>query len=258
MQTSKVAVELPAKDSQKQDLAHVNEKQASTQGDSLSEPQTPTTSQAPSESDSTHPTTPSSTTLASRSRDQIQTPKQTTIVPVVPILPQVPVTPKQSGSAHEHEQRDSAQVPGEAAGQESPEQATTPAPAAPKSWADLVRAKSARAAGIVPNVPVESDNLQAPRSESLGDVLASLGPNVDQFGEKIAFLEPRGLVNTGNMCYMNSVCLLFSNFFQFCVLIVFQVLQILAFCVPFYQFLDYIGHRATHSFKSDVPLIDAT
>lgn len=24
-------------------------------------------------------------------------------------------------------------------------------------------------------------------------------------GQKLAFLEPRGLINTGNMCYMNSV-----------------------------------------------------
>ncbi|GAM40702.1 hypothetical protein TCE0_039f13254 [Talaromyces pinophilus] len=240
LQTSKVSVELPAKESQKQEIAHADEKQASTQGDSFSEPQTPTTSQAPSETDSTHPTTPSSTTLASRTRDQIQTPKQATIVPVVPILPQAPVTPKQSVSAPKPEQTDSSQVTGEVVSQESPEQPATPAPAAPKSWADLVRAKTARAAGTAPNVPAESGNLQAPRSESLGDVLTSLGPNVDQYGEKIAFLEPRGLVNTGNLCYMNSV------------------LQILAFCVPFYQFLDYIGHRATHSFKSDVPLIDAT
>lgn len=194
-------------------MAHVDEKQASTQGDSLSEPQTPTTSQAPSESDSTHPTTPSSTKLASRSRDQAETPKQTTIVPVVPILPQAPVTPKHSIPAQESEQTDSSQVTGEVVSQESSEQPTTPAPAAPKSWADLVRAKTARATGTVPNVPAESGNLQASRSESLGDVLTSLGPNVDQFGEKIAFLEPRGLVNTGNLCYMNSVCLLCSIIF---------------------------------------------
>jgi ubiquitin carboxyl-terminal hydrolase 10 len=210
LQISNVSVELPAKESQKQDTPHVDEKQASTQGDSLSEPQTPTTSQAPSESDSTHPTTPSSTTLASRSREQTQTPKQTTIVPVVPILPQAPVTPKQSVSAQKPEQTDPSQVTGEVVSQDSSEQPTTPTPAAPKSWADLVRAKTARAAGTVPSVPAESGNLQAPRSESLGDVLTSLGPNVDQFGEKIAFLEPRGLVNTGNMCYMNSVCLLRS------------------------------------------------
>lgn len=215
LQASNVSVELPAKESQKQDIAHV-EKQASTQGDSLSEPQTPTTSQAPSESDSTHPTTPSSTkpaNLAPRSRDPAQTPKQTTIVPVVPILPQAPVTPKQSASAQEPQQTDSSQETGEVISPESLEQPATPAPAAPKSWADLVRSKTARAAGTVPNVPAESGDLLAPRSESLGDVLTSLGPNVDQFGEKIAFLEPRGLVNTGNMCYMNSVCLISSIIF---------------------------------------------
>lgn len=213
MQISKVAVELPAKDSQKQEIANVDEKQASTQGDSLSEPQTPTTSQAPSESDSTHPTTPSSTTLASRSREQTRTPKQTTIVPVVPILPQAPVTPKQSISAQGPEQTDSSQVTGDVASPESSEQPITPAPAVPKSWADLVRAKTARAVATVSNVPAESGSLQAPRSESLGDILANLGPNVDQSGEKIAFLEPRGLVNTGNMCYMNSVCLLCPTIF---------------------------------------------
>ena len=29
------------------------------------------------------------------------------------------------------------------------------------------------------------------------------------------------------------------------------------FCVPFYTFLDQVGKRAAHSFKSDTPLMDA-
>lgn len=29
------------------------------------------------------------------------------------------------------------------------------------------------------------------------------------------------------------------------------------FCVPFYDFLDQVGKRAAHSFKSDTPLLDA-
>lgn len=36
-----------------------------------------------------------------------------------------------------------------------------------------------------------------------------------------------------------------------------QILQVLIFCVPFYEFLDQIGRRAAHSFKSDSPLVDA-
>jgi len=42
----------------------------------------------------------------------------------------------------------------------------------------------------------------ASNSGSLGDVLRSYTVESDN---KIPFLEPRGLVNTGNMCYMNSV-----------------------------------------------------
>lgn len=92
------------------------------------------------------------------------------------------------------------------------------------------------------------------------DVLNSLGANVDQYSEKIAFLEPRGLVNTGNMCYMNSVRFRFErqDFPPTLVLTgLEQVLQVLLYCVPFYQFLDHVGRRAPHSFKSDLPLIDA-
>lgn len=77
------------------------------------------------------------------------------------------------------------------------------------------------------------------KNQALGDVLSSLGDDVAKYSDKVSFLEPRGLVNTGNMCYMNSV------------------LQILVFCVPFHQFLDFVGRRATHSFQSKEPLIDS-
>jgi ubiquitin carboxyl-terminal hydrolase 10 len=90
-----------------------------------------------------------------------------------------------------------------------------------------------------PTASVELNPLSVQKSETLADVLSSLGEDVTQYSDKIGFLEPRGLVNTGNMCYMNSV------------------LQILVSCVPFHQFLDHVGRRSAHSFHSDMPLIDA-
>lgn len=245
LQASTVSVELPAKETQKKDISQAEDRPSTIQSDYMdtsgpgpSEPQTPTTSQAPSESDSTHPTTPSSTApvhSTSRSRDQAQTPKQAApLVPVVPIVPQAPSTPKQPTT-----QASQDTTEGEAETPSTPAHHTTPP--APKSWADLVRSKAtSRAANIALSASTETGDLQAQRNASLGDVLTNLGSDVDQYGEKIAFLEPRGLVNTGNMCYMNSV------------------LQILTFCVPFYHFLDHVGRYAVHSFKSDVPLIDAT
>lgn len=36
-----------------------------------------------------------------------------------------------------------------------------------------------------------------------------------------------------------------------------QILQVLVFCVPFYNFLDQVVQRTVHSIKSDTPLLDA-
>lgn len=84
--------------------------------------------------------------------------------------------------------------------------------AAPKSWADLVRTMRKAAASGTPqasqetNGPMPQVNGFAPtRSGSLADALSSYSIKESNGNAKIAFLEPRGLVNTGNMCYMNSV-----------------------------------------------------
>ena len=36
-----------------------------------------------------------------------------------------------------------------------------------------------------------------------------------------------------------------------------QVLQVLVFCIPFYDFLDKVATKAAHAFKSTTPLVDA-
>ena len=85
-----------------------------------------------------------------------------------------------------------------------------PVKAAPKSWADLVRTMGQNSTATVAQVSDETaaqTSAFAPaRAGSLADALSSYKVK-DNENSKTAFLEPRGLVNTGNMCYMNSVSL---------------------------------------------------
>lgn len=237
LDSSSVAVELPAKDSVRDEgitsaaaRRVLDASQASAPA--LSEPQTPTTSVIPSDADSTHPTTPSSTTPKSTAQapahahtmskgSKVSVP----VVPVVPVVPQIPSTPRQpsrdsarhtsdtvksppapTAVGHQHDQT----VPSsqdhalDEANQPVPQPAS-PVRSAPKSWADLVRAKNSRGVGPMPTSAAESMGIAVPKSESLAEVVSSLGEDVSRYGDKVAFLEPRGLVNTGNMCYMNSV-----------------------------------------------------
>ena len=93
------------------------------------------------------------------------------------------------------------------------------------------------------------------KNETLSDVLHTIGSSIGQTQTKLAFLQPRGLENIGNMCYMNSVCtrIKYKDVTDHGL----QVLQVLIFCVPFYEFLDRISRKAAHSFKGDTPVIDA-
>lgn len=83
---------------------------------------------------------------------------------------------------------------------------------APKSWADLVRSVGQAAASGTPQAaqatsgPMPQVNDSSPaKSGSLADALSAYNVKERNENAKTAFLEPRGLVNTGNMCYMNSV-----------------------------------------------------
>ncbi|OQD79719.1 hypothetical protein PENANT_c045G08321 [Penicillium antarcticum] len=237
------SLELPDKDAQKGiETNNLEETKLSSSIQVPSEPQTPTTTFQQSDTDSTQPTTPSST---ARSQAPSKSSKPAT-APVVPVVPNVPATPRRhtkgSSSVTSGTPKSTAATTVETEADTAPVTDTkksSPVPAANKRWADLVRSKpSAKPAGTSAPAPATTNGVPQ-KSESLADVLVTLGEDVTQYSDKIAFLEPRGLVNTGNMCYMNSV------------------LQILVSCTPFFQFLDHLGRRATHSFHSDLPLIDA-
>ncbi|RDW69069.1 mRNA-binding ubiquitin-specific protease UBP3 [Aspergillus mulundensis] len=246
LQASSLSVELPAKDGQRSYRGGPAKAQE-TQAQTPSEPQTPTLSAAPSVADSTQPTTPSSAVPSSSARPSKGPKTAGPIVPVVPVIP-APNTPRRgkadAGSSETPKSTSEvistpAETPDAAPEEPADDKPVEPVkPAAPKSWADLVRHKNlarnaasqSASSGVVNGIA---------KSQTVADVIVNLGDDVSQYSDKVSFLEPRGLVNTGNMCYMNSV------------------LQILISCVPFYQFMDHIGKRASHSFHSDFPMVDA-
>lgn len=250
-------VELPARDPAETEEHTQIVESAEPTATATSEQETPATSQAQSEADSTHPTTPSSAMPPATPQTQAATghTRKATIpaVPFVPIKPAVLTSHRKGSTATSTAERPSTVGDAPQEGGGSAEQATVASPesertatatsptlkAAPKSWADLVRTKKAAAAAA----PASGSNgvsavngFAAAKSDSMADVLRTYNVNADN---KIGFLAPRGLVNTGNMCYMNSI------------------LQTLVFCIPFYDFLDQVGKRAAYSFKSETPLLDA-
>ena len=202
---------------------------------------TPTTSQAPSEADSTQPTTPSSvvtpqapprSSSSSTSKAEVRsTAKKGAIVPVVPNIPSLSRTSRNKSTSITSElakpsytelTSDPHVSPTEttvsafqeenAEGQESEQTSKAASPqikAAPKSWADLVRTRTVSKSSSGNEADqintTQTNGLIGPKTSPLSDVLASFRVGNDDVEARIAFLKPRGLVNTGNMCYMNSV-----------------------------------------------------
>lgn len=188
---------------------------------------TPLASDGVSEEVSTQPTTPASSAAAASSRSQ-QTPTQTRskpvgqVMPVVPALPQSPTTSRRghrdsavsvpsavddtatvedSGSVVANDVQSDNKLDTEP---ETPAAPVVPKPK-PSSWASLLRPAQSQNAPASGNETVPGTNGgPLARGEALSDVLHDMSATID-VPSKVSFLQPRGLVNTGNMCYMNSV-----------------------------------------------------
>lgn len=76
------------------------------------------------------------------------------------------------------------------------------------------------------------------KKRNLGQVLSEFDSKNDSMLPS-STIYTRGITNTGNICFMNSI------------------LQALIHCVPFNQLLDYIKANSIHSIQSETPLLDA-
>lgn len=198
--------------------------------------ETSLTSRASSADDSTRPTTPLSAVAqpvqASQLLSNTKTPSRApglplSIIPAIPNIPFIPKAAKRTSAESISQPRKSLESPNggnlPVPLENSPQSevhdvaitqklhATNP-PAqksAPKSWADLVRTKVQQSSKASEesngNDTIHANGFTTSKPDSLFQALSSY--RVDEVNEdfRISFLEPRGLVNTGNMCYMNSV-----------------------------------------------------
>lgn len=187
---------------------------------------TPLPSDAPSDAVSTQPTTPSSTVTIPLAKFQ-QTPTQPKVRPTGPVIPAVPILPQSPTSTMKAPPNSTQSAPSKGAentatpddenkalsttsaeGQlpvASPETAKTASPPEkPKSWANLFRSPDTQSSAANAASISASNGVEVGKSETLADVLNEMGASLDA-PARISFLQPRGLVNTGNMCYMNSV-----------------------------------------------------
>ncbi|GAP83140.1 putative ubiquitin C-terminal hydrolase [Rosellinia necatrix] len=200
----------------------------------------------------------SAPTQANKSAARTTTPA----VPVIPAMPKTTHTEPKSPPSPGATLAATSSGPGPStetvqAGSGTGHNTLQPTKAPPKLWSNLFQNQAPATTPSDPNNPGSTAlGPGAPSNDAANTGIGAPGPgtfvksNVNSLaealrdykvsnGHNIIFLEPRGLVNTGNMCYMNSV------------------LQALVFCTPFYNFIDQAGQAAAYNFNSETPLIDA-
>ncbi|KAI8067316.1 hypothetical protein BDF21DRAFT_112628 [Thamnidium elegans] len=130
-----------------------------------------------------------------------------------------------------------------------PAPAPAPVPAPITSWASLVKksepvkkapAATAAATPATNGKPLaKSTKPSSPTSSSskftgVADIISKYEPNYNA-----PLLQPRGLINNVNTCFMN------------------VILQPLSHCAPFYNLIKTISKQTKHAFKSKTPLLDS-
>ena len=203
----------------------------------LTKLETPLTSQPSSDVFSTQPTTPSPTATPPQTTPQQTTPKikshvrpvSTNKLPIIPAVPNIPTISRpakpsisitsealKSSQPREGDQLSkNVEVGSDAdisgAGDTSASKETplvSSAKVAPKSWVEIVRSNAPKTSVGIVQVNGSAAHTDVPTLKSvnsLAEALNAFDIKNSQDPLKISFLEPRGLVNTGNMCYMNSV-----------------------------------------------------
>lgn len=227
-------------------------------------PETPSTSQPQSDgTNSTNPTTPSSSTQAPLPAARDTTPvapksAQKARVPAVPVVPALPKAsprdaakqiPEKANEDAPVEQSQGVQDETKAVDQAAATdggsiETPTPAPApkawsTPKLWAGLFNPNAeTNSATSGDSGRATGQNFGKANTESVAEALRSFSAVAGD--SKVSFLKPRGLINTGNMCYMNSVsyCPILSLGF---ILILYRFCKFLSPVLHFSHFLIKLG-----------------
>lgn len=197
-------------------------------------PETPSTSQPHSDgAESTNPTTPSSSTQAPLPAVRDTTPvapksAQKARAPAIPVVPALPKASPRDASKQTQEKinedapveqsQEAVQDETKAIASEDQTVGTEggnietpippPAPKAwstPKLWAGLFNPNAETSSATSGDSGrATGQSFGKANTESVAEALRSFSAVAGD--SKVSFLKPRGLINTGNMCYMNSVC----------------------------------------------------